>query len=168
MDALVAAITERVNPGGQKEISVRSLGTNMVQIIMPAVSGATAKEKQAEMDEIKRIISKTGALEFRIVATTATTIAHRSRGGRPQSGLGEIRPAPTTTMPRSIPIPRRAKRKAPSGAASARQERQGSRKASGNPATAPATIQLSYKDKEGNEITHTEVLVLAPGSRTAT
>ena len=80
-----------MNPGGQKEISVRSLGNNMVQIIMPTMSGATAKDKQAQLDEIKRIISKTGALEFRIVATRRfDAIGHRGRGGRPQGGLGEI------------------------------------------------------------------------------
>ena len=90
LDSLVRAITDRVNPGGQKEISVRSLGDSMVQIIMPTISGATAKDKQAQMDEIKRIISKTGALEFRIVATRRIRpIAHRNRSRGPQGGLGE-------------------------------------------------------------------------------
>jgi len=69
MDSLVTSISKRVNPGGQKEISVRSLGTDMVQIVMPSVSGSTAKEKQVEAEEIRKIISTTGALEFRIVAT---------------------------------------------------------------------------------------------------
>ena len=36
---------------------------------MPSVSGSTAEEKQAEADEIRKIIRTTGALEFRIVAT---------------------------------------------------------------------------------------------------
>ncbi len=69
MDDLLVSISKRVNPGGQKEISVKRLGDDMVEIIMPSVSGSTAKEKQAEADEIRRIIRKTGALEFRIVAT---------------------------------------------------------------------------------------------------
>ena len=69
MDSLLASISKRVNPGGQKEISVRSLGSDMVEIVMPSVSGSTAKEKQAEADEIRKIIRTTGALEFRIVAT---------------------------------------------------------------------------------------------------
>ena len=73
MDSLLASISKRVNPGGQKEISVRSLGTDMVEIVMPSISGSTAKEKQAEADEIRKIIRTTGALEFRIVATAATT-----------------------------------------------------------------------------------------------
>ncbi|MGA2257067.1 MAG: protein translocase subunit SecD, partial [Thermoguttaceae bacterium] len=69
MDSLLTSISKRVNPGGQKEISVKSLGTDMVEIVMPSVSGSTAEEKQVEADEIRNIIRKTGALEFRIVAT---------------------------------------------------------------------------------------------------
>jgi len=69
MDSLIASISKRVNPGGQKEISVRSLGTDMVQIVMPSVSGSTKEEKQVEAEEIRKIIRTTGALEFRIVAT---------------------------------------------------------------------------------------------------
>jgi SecD/SecF fusion protein len=68
MDALIASLLKRVNPGGQKEISVRSLGNDMVQIVMPSVSGSTDKDKQVEAEEIRRIIATTGALEFRIVA----------------------------------------------------------------------------------------------------
>ncbi len=69
MDSLLASISKRVNPGGQKEISVKSLGNDMVEIVMPSVSGSTKEEKQAEAEEIRKIIRTTGALEFRIVAT---------------------------------------------------------------------------------------------------
>ncbi len=69
MDSLLTSISKRVNPGGQKEISVRSLGDDMVQITMPSVSGSTKEQKQAEADEIRKIIRTTGALEFRILAT---------------------------------------------------------------------------------------------------
>ena len=69
MNSLVTAIRNRVNPDGRKEISVKSLGTNMVQIDMPSVSGSTAMEKQAKAEEIKTKIRTTGALEFRILAT---------------------------------------------------------------------------------------------------
>ena len=41
MDSLLTSISKRVNPGGQKEISVRSLGNDMVEIVMPSVSGST-------------------------------------------------------------------------------------------------------------------------------
>jgi SecD/SecF fusion protein len=69
MDSLLTSISRRVNPGGQKEISVKRLGDTMVEIVMPSVSGSTAQEKQVEADEIRKIIRTTGALEFRIVAT---------------------------------------------------------------------------------------------------
>ncbi len=69
MDSLLTSISKRVNPGGQKEISVKSLGNDMVEIVMPSVSGSTKEEKQVEAEEIRKIIRTTGALEFRIVAT---------------------------------------------------------------------------------------------------
>ena len=69
MDSLVAAISKRVNPGGLKDIVVKSLGDDMVQIIMPSVTGSTAQEKAAKGEGIRKIIRASGALEFRIVAT---------------------------------------------------------------------------------------------------
>ncbi len=69
MDALIDSINKRVNLGGTKEITVRSLGTDMVQIVLPAVSGANDAQKKVEADEVKRIIRTAGAMEFRIVAT---------------------------------------------------------------------------------------------------
>ena len=69
MDSLITSISKRVNPGGQKEIAIRRLGSNMVEIVMPSVSGSTKEEKRAESEQIKKIIRTTGALEFRIVAT---------------------------------------------------------------------------------------------------
>ena len=73
MDSLVAAISNRVNPGGRKEIVVKGLGPDRVLIIMPSVTGSTAKEKAAKAEGIRKIIRATGALEFRIVATRPTT-----------------------------------------------------------------------------------------------
>ena len=114
MDSLLTSISKRVNPGGQKEISVKSLGTDMVEIVMPSVSGSTAKEKQVEAEEIRKIIRTTGALEFRIVATK-----------RDNESLIEMAKAERKKFPvdsdqhrRSFAIPRRAK-SWPSGAASA-------------------------------------------------
>ncbi len=71
MDKLVSSISERVNPGGQKEIRVRKLGADKVQITMPAIGqGESAEKQEADKEEIKRIIYTSGALEFRIVANT--------------------------------------------------------------------------------------------------
>ena len=69
MQKLISSISERVNPGGQKEITVRPLGSDKVQITMPQLgAGKDEKERQAESAQIKRIISQTGSMEFRIVA----------------------------------------------------------------------------------------------------
>ena len=61
MDKLVAAVSRRVSPGGQKEVTVRQYGTNQLEVIVPEVD-------QAEVEFIKRIVSSAGVLEFRIVA----------------------------------------------------------------------------------------------------
>ena len=61
MDKLVAAISRRVNPGGVKEVTVRSRGSNEVEIIIPEVD-------HAEVERMKGIISRLGSLEFRILA----------------------------------------------------------------------------------------------------
>ena len=61
MDKLVAAVSRRVNPGGQKEVTVRQYGFNQLEVIVPEVD-------QAEVEFIKRIVSSAGVLEFRIVA----------------------------------------------------------------------------------------------------
>ncbi len=60
MDQLVAAIMRRVNPGGQREVTVRQYGENQVEVIIP-------RAEPAELERIKRIISQTGSLEFRIL-----------------------------------------------------------------------------------------------------
>jgi SecD/SecF fusion protein len=66
MDKLVAAVSRRVNPGGQKEVTVRQYGLDQLEVIVPDVD-------QAEVDLIKRIVSSAGVLEFRITANPADT-----------------------------------------------------------------------------------------------
>jgi SecD/SecF fusion protein len=61
MDKLVAAVSRRVNPGGQKEVTIRKYGVEQIEIIIPEVD-------KPEVERIKNIISKTGNLEFRILA----------------------------------------------------------------------------------------------------
>jgi SecD/SecF fusion protein len=60
---LVDAIKLRVNPGGQKEVTIRPYGPEQIEIIIPNVT-------EAEKNRIKEIVSKTGKLEFRILANT--------------------------------------------------------------------------------------------------
>jgi SecD/SecF fusion protein len=61
MDKLVAAVSRRVNPGGQKEVTVRRYGLDQLEVIVPEVD-------QSEVDMIKRVVSSAGVLEFRITA----------------------------------------------------------------------------------------------------
>ena len=61
MDKLVAAVSRRVNPGGQKEVTVRQYGLDQIEVIIPDV-------EQSEANLIKRIVSSAGVLEFRILA----------------------------------------------------------------------------------------------------
>lgn len=58
---LISSVGERVNPGGQKEITVRPLGNDKIQITIPQVG-------EEEARRIKSIISRAGTLEFRILA----------------------------------------------------------------------------------------------------
>jgi SecD/SecF fusion protein len=61
MDKLIGAITNRVNPGGQKEVTIRTYGPNQVEVIIPQVNEEQAKQ-------VERTISDAGTLEFRILA----------------------------------------------------------------------------------------------------
>ncbi len=65
MDKLVAAVARRVNPGGQKEVTIRKYGVEQIEIVVPEV-------EEAEVQRIERIISRTGNLEFRILANNHT------------------------------------------------------------------------------------------------
>lgn len=62
MEQLTRALALRINPGGVREISITKLGTNQVKIIIPAA-------EDAEVARIQRVISESGALEFRILAS---------------------------------------------------------------------------------------------------
>ena len=65
MDQLIAAISRRINPGGQKEITIRRFGPGQIEIIVPTVRGEGSEE---EVARIKKKISSVGTLEFRITA----------------------------------------------------------------------------------------------------
>ena len=83
MDKLVNAVSRRVNPGGQKEVTVRRYGLDQIEVIVPEVD-------EAEVDLIKRIVSSGGALEFRIVANP--------RDARHQAAIEAARAATGATV----------------------------------------------------------------------
>jgi len=59
MDELISALKHRVDPEGIKEIPIRKIGSNRLEIILPA---------DEDVDEVKRLLTDVGALEFRILA----------------------------------------------------------------------------------------------------
>jgi SecD/SecF fusion protein len=62
---LVAALNNRLNPGGVNEIQIRQYGEREVEIIVPDVS-------EEEKEAIKRKVAKAGQLEFLILANDPT------------------------------------------------------------------------------------------------
>ncbi|MDZ4820267.1 MAG: protein translocase subunit SecD [Planctomycetota bacterium] len=85
MQLLITAINRRINPGGQKEVSVREYGGDAVMITVPEVDAA-------EVGVIKDKISTAGKLEFRIVANRADSkhqslIAAAETGTRPNGDV---------------------------------------------------------------------------------
>ena len=61
MKQMVGAITRRVNPSGTKEVTVRQVGSDRIEIIVPGADEAT-------VEEMKRQITRLGSLEFSILA----------------------------------------------------------------------------------------------------
>src|SRR5262245_37257397 len=62
MEDLVSALKKRVNPDGAKDIPIRPIGGDRVELILPQ---ATAEE----VDLVKRQLTTQGFLEFRILAS---------------------------------------------------------------------------------------------------
>ncbi len=184
MGPLVQAIKDSINPGGQKEIDVRSLGNDMVQIVLPAPSGATVEEKARQAEEIKKKIITQGALAFRIVATPhdsnnvplierakkeRTTAWQQSPGtdrGRviyrkdPKTGQNFVDPKTGQPVEEAewCPVLWPENTTDPEQLARIKEEQS---KIKSDSTMKPATIELS-QDKNGKQESHMEVLVLAP------
>lgn len=61
MERMVAAVTRRINPAGTKEIVVRRVGQNRIEVILPGADPAV-------VEETKKLMTELGSLEFSIVA----------------------------------------------------------------------------------------------------
>ncbi|WP_339732625.1 protein translocase subunit SecD [uncultured Gimesia sp.] len=73
MDQMVGAIGRRINPSGTEEVTVRKVGQNRIEVIVP---GADSDDVQ----RIKSLITRLGSLEFDIVANRRdhATIVNRA------------------------------------------------------------------------------------------
>lgn len=63
---IIGVLSQRINPGGQKEIVIRALGADKIEVIIPEVDEAAA-------DDIWNRLVKTGHLKFRIAAQKNST-----------------------------------------------------------------------------------------------
>ncbi len=61
MDKLITAVGKRINPSGVKELTIRRYGADQIEVIVPEV-------EEREVEQIKKKISTSGLLEFRITA----------------------------------------------------------------------------------------------------
>jgi SecD/SecF fusion protein len=61
MDQMVGAVSRRVNQSGTEEVTVRAVGTDRIEVIIPG-------EDAQAVDDIKRRITRLGSLEFFTVA----------------------------------------------------------------------------------------------------
>ncbi|MFO0976313.1 MAG: protein translocase subunit SecD [Planctomycetaceae bacterium] len=61
MDRMVGAVSKRINQSGTEEVTVRAVGADRIEVIVPG-------EDPSTVDEIKRKITRLGSLEFFIVA----------------------------------------------------------------------------------------------------
>jgi SecD/SecF fusion protein len=61
MDELIAALKKRADPEGVKEIPIRKIGGNRIEIILPQATNE-------EVEEVKKMLTDVGSLEFRILA----------------------------------------------------------------------------------------------------
>ena len=62
VDELIASLKKRIDPSGVRDIPIRNLGGNRLEIILP-------EESAEDVDDVKRKITDVGSLEFRILAT---------------------------------------------------------------------------------------------------
>ncbi len=61
MDELITALKKRADPEGVKEIPIRKIGGNRIEIILPQASNE-------EVEDVKKMLTDVGSLEFRILA----------------------------------------------------------------------------------------------------
>src|SRR5262245_52817898 len=61
MDRWVAALSKRTNPAGTYDMTIRAMGGDRIEIVLPAAS-------PQEVESIQKRITQLGRLEFRILA----------------------------------------------------------------------------------------------------
>ena len=110
MDELIAALKKRADPEGVKEIPIRKIGGNRIEIILPQASNE-------EVEEVKKMLTDVGSLEFRILANRKhdkRCDSASARAGRPGQAAAAVtngrawarsRPGPTPRFDQRHPSP---------------------------------------------------------------
>jgi len=96
MDKMVGAIIQRINPSGQDEITVRRVGADRIEVIVPGKDPAT-------VDAIKAKIVKLGTLEFYITANRNEDSSIVQRGLALDPGTREVRDSSGTIIAKWLP-----------------------------------------------------------------
>jgi SecD/SecF fusion protein len=84
VDKMVAAIIKRINPGGAEEVTVRRVGRDRIEIIIPGADPDLVEQK-------KRLITKLGSLEFGIVANDKDHAAEIEKAKLLPPNVNELR-----------------------------------------------------------------------------
>ncbi|MEE2685948.1 MAG: protein translocase subunit SecD [Planctomycetota bacterium] len=82
IDALIQALSRRINPGGTREMVLRAYGSRQIEIIIPDA-------EESEIIQIKKRITQAGLLQFRIVANRNDHETHIERAEE-QEGADNI------------------------------------------------------------------------------
>ncbi len=77
MDELISALKQRADPQGVKETPIRKIGSNRIEIILPLAN-------EEEVEEVKKMLTDVGSLEFRILANRKHDAAAVERALGPQ------------------------------------------------------------------------------------
>ncbi len=97
MEKLVTAISGRINPGGVREISITPRGLSQIQVIIP-------KAEDAEVERIQRVITESGALTFRIMASTSYSQDEPIIARAQRETGSEVRDASGKLLARWVPV----------------------------------------------------------------
>lgn len=96
MDKMVGAIIQRINPSGQEEITVRQVGADRIEVIVPGKDPAT-------VDAIKSKIVKLGTLEFYITANQQEESSIVQQGLALGPGTKELRDSAGDVIAKWLP-----------------------------------------------------------------
>ncbi len=96
MDKMVGAIIQRINPSGQEEVTVRQVGADRIEVIVPGKDPAT-------VDAIKRKIVKLGTLEFYISAHEREETSIVQQGLALGTGTKEVRDSAGNVIAKWLP-----------------------------------------------------------------